>query len=773
MRIKYKVALVGGIPIAIAAAIAVIAWLLLGAAERARNGAVVAGAVYRDLQEVMIARNDYVNAAPTERPPYSSRLTDFAARGLDKLETLAGVARDPANRALAMETRNTLLGYRDQMWSLMQVTIGADRLIEEMGSRAASLIALTDRARERQHASNTDIIASLTDGDRKLRLARDVVDRAYEIQATIAAAGLQDAYADRGLASERSSAERALTTARLRNMARDLGELLRSAGRSASAEELASLVERYAPESQGGTGGRNVLAQHRLAEWVERLVKVHATEHRALHDEAAQLLTYSVSAAETEQVTQNIAITTLKLSRRTADALSARDGAAAEQVLKDSEDLAATVGALPISPLIQTEMIDAIDRWRDGLATTAQYLRRQNDLISGMDTSAGTMIRSASTLNDLFTGDADRIGQVVRTTLVLGAAFGLLLGSGTAFFVARSITEPLRRLEGRMIELAADPKAGPITEATRQDELGSMAQAVNFFVREIGRREDALRRAKDRADAMLIELRETQSNLIQAEKLASLGQLVAGVAHEINTPLGVALTTSTSLEREVGRLTQQGESGRMSRSDFTNALARLNEGTRLLLSNLTRAIDLVYSFKQVAADQASGERRRFPMKAWLDELLTSLGPVLRKSGHEVVAECPDDLVLDTYPGSFAQVLTNLLMNAVVHGYEPGEAGRLEVRVQEFAPGMVRVTFRDDGRGIAPEHLPKIFDPFFTTRRDKGSTGLGLHIVYNLVTAKLHGTLGVDSRLGEGTTFTMELPVSVESAEAPQRVAEPA
>ena len=147
-------------------------------------------------------------------------------------------------------------------------------------------------------------------------------------------------------------------------------------------------------------------------------------------------------------------------------------------------------------------------------------------------------------------------------------------------------------------------------------------------------------------------MRETQSNLIQAEKLASLGQLVAGVAHEINTPLGVALTTSTVLEREVSQLGQRVDGQTLSRSEFKTALTRLDEGSRLLLANLKRAIDLVYSFKQVAADQASGERRRFDVKIWLDELLTSLGPVLRKSGHQVVVECPPDLVLDTYPGAW-------------------------------------------------------------------------------------------------------------------------
>jgi signal transduction histidine kinase len=755
MRIRYKVALVGGIPIVIAAVIAVIAWLLLGAAERTREGAVLAGAVYRDLLGVTTERNDYLRANAAERPVHSSRLADFASKGLARLEALAEVA-DPTHRPTVHATRNALVGYRDQMWRLMQFTIRNDRLIAEMSTRASSLIELTDRARERQHASNADIAASLAESDRKLRLARDIVDRAHELQAAIAAAALHEREAGPPAAGSSAANAPSFHMARVRNAADDLAQLLQEHAGPAVADELRGLMR----ELDQGAAPAGRPAPQRLADWVERLVKIHSSEQRALHEEVAQLLTYSVNAAETEQATQNVTIMSLKLNRRAAEALASRDVAEAAHILKDSEGLRLTVTTLPISPLIQAEMIDAIDQWREGLATTAEGVAGQNRVVGAMDAAASVMIKSASDLDELFTSAANRIGQVVRTTLLLGAAIGLLLGSGTALLVARSITEPLRRLKEKMIELAADPTAGSIAEAARRDELGSMAQAANFFVQEIGRREEALRQAKDRADATLAELRETQSNLIQAEKLASLGQLVAGVAHEINTPLGVALTTATALEREVGEVRERGKSGRLSRSDFENGVARLGEGTRLLVSNLTRAIDLVYSFKQVAVDQASGERRSFELKTWLDELLTSLGPLLRKSGHQVAVECPPDLELDSYPGSLGQVLTNLIMNATVHAYRPGVAGRLAITVSRLSARTVRLVFADDGRGIAPDHLGKIFDPFFTTGRDRGSTGLGLHIVYNLVTARLQGSIAVESRLGEGTRFTIDLPLAV-------------
>jgi signal transduction histidine kinase len=735
MRIRSKVALVGGIPITIAAAIAATAWFLLSAAETAREGAVMAGAIYRDLLEVKTARNDYIQALPQDRARHAAHLANLAESGLTRLGLLSGLAHEE-HADVVQGTRAALIKYRDRMQDLTEITTSTDRMIAEMSTRAASLIELSDKARQRQHDSNTDIIESLTEKDRKLRLARDIVDRAHELRAAIAAAAVEAA---KGTITS-------FALARVGHSAKDLLDVLRMEARDHAATELVALL---------GTEGA---PRPELAEWVEQLIKIHSTEQRSLHDEVAQLLTYTVSAAETEQATQTIAITVLKLERRTSDLLESRNVAAADEILDESGSLVSTLGSLPLSPLIQSEMISAIEHWREGLAVTSNGLRSQNELIAELNTLADTMVRDASALNDRFASDADRIGRAVRTILLLGAAVGLLLGAGTALVVARSITHPLRRLQETMLELAASPNARPIPEAARRDELGAMARAVNFFVKEISRREEALRLAKEQADTTLVQLRETQSNLIQAEKLASLGQLVAGVAHEINTPLGVALTTSTVLEREVNQLGSRVDGQTLSRSEFKTALTRLDEGSRLLLANLKRAIDLVYSFKQVAADQASGERRRFDVKIWLDELLTSLGPVLRKSGHQVVVECPPDLVLDTYPGSLAQVLTNLVMNATVHAFEPGQHGELAIRVTERRGQAIRLIFSDDGKGIGPEHLPRIFDPFFTTGRDRGSTGLGLHIVYNLVTARLHGTIEVESCVAQGTRFTIDLPM---------------
>ena len=478
----------------------------------------------------------------------------------------------------------------------------------------------------------------------------------------------------------------------------------------------------------------------------------------------AGLLTYSVQSAETERATQDIAIEALKLSNRMAAALTARDTQALSTIHDESLKLSDTMTAMPISPLIQSEMIEALDQWRKGLATTLDGLKEQSGILQEMDASTHRMIDGARYLDETLTRNAERIGALVRNILILGAAIGLLLGSLTGLAVARSITRPLRLLQSRMVELSENARAGPIAEFNRRDELGDMARATNVFITEIGRREQALRKSKDRADAALAELQKTQTDLIQAEKLASLGQLVAGVAHEINTPLGIALTTATLLGDEAKRFGEAAAGGKLQRSVLERFIERMREGTDLLYGNLSRAADLVHSFKQVAADQASGERRQFSMDVWLQDLITSLRPILRKTKHEVVIECPPEVMVDTYPGALGQALTNLLTNAITHGYEDGQAGRLAIRVSEPRQDTVRIVFSDDGRGIPPENISRVFDPFFTTGRSSGSTGLGLHIVYNLVTSRLQGHINLYSKVGRGTRFTIDIPKIIAEAQ---------
>ncbi|MBP2314671.1 sensor histidine kinase [Azospirillum soli] len=273
---------------------------------------------------------------------------------------------------------------------------------------------------------------------------------------------------------------------------------------------------------------------------------------------------------------------------------------------------------------------------------------------------------------------------------------------------------------------------------------------------------DQARRLADALDSERLaheRLKATQAQLIQAEKMAALAHLVAGVAHEINTPLGIALLASTHLGDETRRLEQRVANGQVRKSDLTDYLGVAKETSTLLHTHVARAAGLVQSFKQVAADQVADERRGFNLRASLEELASSLAPALRKAGHVLTVECPDDIVMDSYPGALGQVVTNLAMNAVDHAFEPGQAGTLRIDVTMIDADTVALSFSDDGRGIPADIRSKVFDPFFTTRRGAGNTGLGLHIVFNLVTSRLGGRIALEDGQGRGCRFLIRMPVT--------------
>ncbi|CAO3428039.1 PAS-domain containing protein [Azospirillum doebereinerae] len=275
-------------------------------------------------------------------------------------------------------------------------------------------------------------------------------------------------------------------------------------------------------------------------------------------------------------------------------------------------------------------------------------------------------------------------------------------------------------------------------------------------VTESVRAAEAVRSARDEAERALQDLKEAQVHLIQAEKMAALGSLVAGVTHEINTPVGIALTGASLLADKARGLRRLFEDGTLRRGDFADFMDTADEATQLMLLNIERAARLIQSFKRIAVDQASEERRVFELNDYIHEVLRSLGMRIRRAGHAVGVTCPDTLTLDSYPGAFGQILTNLVMNSIIHGYGPERRGALRIAVSEEA-GEVTVVYADDGRGIPASLHGRVFEPFFTTSRDSGGSGLGLNIVYTLVTRTLRGHVRLDSRPGEGATFTLRFP----------------
>lgn len=252
-------------------------------------------------------------------------------------------------------------------------------------------------------------------------------------------------------------------------------------------------------------------------------------------------------------------------------------------------------------------------------------------------------------------------------------------------------------------------------------------------------------------------LQETQAHLIQQEKLASLGSLVAGIAHEINTPIGTGVTAISYIEQETAAIVKLFQNDSLKKSDLQKYLATAQDATKIAMLNLRRASELISSFKKVAVDRSIDERQYFNLNDYISAIILSLRPQLKKANHNILVNCDNYLGLDSYPGDFSHIITNLIMNSLIHAYPNGEQGTISISVYQQGDQLTLI-YSDNGKGIPQQHLGKIFEPFFTTRRGHGGTGLGLHIIYNIVTQNLKGTIMCSSEVGSGTTFTIHIPV---------------
>jgi signal transduction histidine kinase len=363
--------------------------------------------------------------------------------------------------------------------------------------------------------------------------------------------------------------------------------------------------------------------------------------------------------------------------------------------------------------------------------------------------------------------------------LVLAAILALI----TAWFVAEATL--MRRL-AQLMAATDKLKAGDLSTRTglpaEEGELGQLAAAFDGMAESLEQKEkqrllatEQLQRLNEELEERVMQrteqlaganrdlqqtledLQRTQKQLVLSEKLAALGELVAGVAHEINTPVGVALSAGSTLAEKNRVLAERFAQGEMKRSDLTQFLDDSREGTEMILINLGRASELIRSFKMVAVDQVSDHRRVFNVKTYIDEVLLSLRPKLKKTAHRVEVLCDGDLVIESYPGALSQILTNLIINSLIHGFDPEQAGVIRIEVVR-TNGTLDLRYSDNGRGMEPEIRDRIFEPFFTTARNQGSTGLGLHIVFNIVTRTLGGTIACESVPGQGTSFHVTMPI---------------
>lgn len=305
-------------------------------------------------------------------------------------------------------------------------------------------------------------------------------------------------------------------------------------------------------------------------------------------------------------------------------------------------------------------------------------------------------------------------------------------------------------------ELIAKKKDGSTFLADFSISDFNHGDSITFvgIIRDITERKES----EYKLQSTLQELQNTQGELVQAEKMASLGGLVAGVAHEINTPIGVGLTAATHLKEQAQSLAEIFASGKLKKSDFQAFIETANQSTGMIYANLNRASDLIKSFKQVAVDQTSEETRQINLIEYIEEILESLRPNLKRATHEIKVTGDRGIVIDTHPGALSQVVTNLVMNSVIHAYDEGDKGHIQINV-EMDGETVDLTYADDGKGMEADVQSKIFDPFFTTKRGSGGSGLGMHILYNQVTQTLGGSIDLHSSPGRGTAFEITIPLN--------------
>jgi signal transduction histidine kinase len=418
---------------------------------------------------------------------------------------------------------------------------------------------------------------------------------------------------------------------------------------------------------------------------------------------------------------------------------------------------------------------------RDGLSKLSDELTDRTDLLH--NTIDATQAEATGAVDGLSAKLREReqvaqatfdqaLSDISRRVVTIAVMFlGIILSAGV--LIALSIRLPLQQIMTAMGAITMGDLEREVQGINARDEVGAMARAVEVFRENaIAKRnaEDELRASKERAESALLELNTAQQNLIDAERLAALGGLVAGVAHEVNNPIGISLTVASSLARRTEMFEAELKSeGGLRRSQLEEFVRSSRDASQQLVANLHRAGELIQSFKQVAADRSHAERRQFLLSEATDQIIASLKPVLKRAPIALEVDVPDGLLIDGYPGSYGQILTNLFLNAVNHAFADGRAGTISISGRARGPDDIEIIFADNGAGMSPDVQRQAFDPFFTTRRNEGGTGLGLHIVYNLVTQQLGGRMMLESRLGQGTTFRIIMPRVAKNGAATEEI----
>lgn len=334
--------------------------------------------------------------------------------------------------------------------------------------------------------------------------------------------------------------------------------------------------------------------------------------------------------------------------------------------------------------------------------------------------------------------------ETAVTIILVTLSLALILGVVAAVMLTNSISTPIQNLVEVINRLAKEDDVD-VPLVLKQDEIGQIARAISNFKEVILKRKE-----------------KTEAQLIQAEKMAALGDLMAGVAHEINTPIGIAVTGSSHLQDQIGELEKNFDRGVLKKSEFKEFVDNAMPTAAIVQKNLERASSLIKSFKQVAVDQSSQGVRQFKLLEYIEEVLISLQPKLKQTQHKVIVKGDKHLSVETVPGALAQIITNLIINSLTHAYEEdGDVGEIQIQVENIGNNVI-IKYSDDGKGMDEKIRARMYEPFFTTRRASGGSGLGLSIVFNLVSQTLGGSIQCYTEMGKGTKFEISFPVKFEN-----------
>ncbi|MBN2617301.1 MAG: HAMP domain-containing histidine kinase [Spirochaetales bacterium] len=327
------------------------------------------------------------------------------------------------------------------------------------------------------------------------------------------------------------------------------------------------------------------------------------------------------------------------------------------------------------------------------------------------------------------------------------------------FIISNRITKPLEKLTG-LAKNMANYNLTVRADIQSNDEIGTLSENFNIMVERL---EESTRNLEEKVELRtkelndyLIKLQQTQKQLVESEKMAALGSLVAGISHEINTPIGIGITAISFVDQTLKDIQNKVKNGVFTRSEFDSIISNCIESSEVALSSLVRGGKLVSSFKKVAVDQHVEEKIFFNMQDQMENVLTTLKPYLRKNNVSVTIIGDKTLNIDSYPGALWQISSNIILNAILHAFDGREEGDIVIEYKKNGSN-IDLIFADNGKGMHESELFKIFDPFYTTKRDNGGTGLGLNIVYNIATQLLKGTIECKSVLGSGTTFILSFP----------------